>query len=373
MVNDLEEFLESKGAEYAPFNPKRAPKLFQALKLNPTCISIQILGTNGKGSTGRFLALMLRQKGFNVGHFTSPHLLNLTERFWHNGKECSKEVLNQAFLTLNQEILQEASYFEVLTFLAIKLFGDCDYMILEAGLGGEYDSTTTCVKFDLSLFTAISLEHQEFLGETLEEIAQTKLKAMAKKAILGFNPQSVIKIAQNIAKQKHCHLKILKTIPSKIWLYCRKHSYPSYQAENLALAFEGLKTLGYDCDFKSLDALDLQGRMQKIAPNVWVDVAHNLGGAQKIFHQFSQMQLILVYNSFFDKNPKAILGLLKPLVKRVEILNINHKRLIKKEELEQILKSLQIPYCDFKQIQEDEKYLVCGSFSVVAEFLKGFK
>ena len=87
-MNALMEFLDKKGQEYAPFEPKRAPEILALLNLTlPKKLKvIHIIGTNGKGSTGRFLALMLYQKGFNVGHFTSPHLLNFNERFWSTAK-----------------------------------------------------------------------------------------------------------------------------------------------------------------------------------------------------------------------------------------------------------------------------------------------
>ena len=81
-MRDLEVFLESKGAEYASFNPTRAPKLLAklGLKFSKNQSIIQIIGTNGKGSTGRFLALMLKTLGVKVGHFTSPHLLHFRSR-----------------------------------------------------------------------------------------------------------------------------------------------------------------------------------------------------------------------------------------------------------------------------------------------------
>ncbi len=220
----LERFLDEKGLEYAPFDPARAPKILQQLNIVslPTQTIIQVIGTNGKGSTGRFLSLILHKIGFNVGHFSSPHLLSLEERFWKNGANLSREVLNEAFLALDSTAelqLEKASYFEVLTFLALEVFKNCDILVLEAGLGGEFDSTTTCVQAELSLFTSIGLDHQEFLGDTLEKIATTKLKAMSKRAILGFqseNAEEIISIAQEIAKEKNAKLEILKEIPDEI-------------------------------------------------------------------------------------------------------------------------------------------------------------
>ncbi len=390
----LESFLKTKGAEYASFDPQRAPRILEKLQIysNKNQIVIHIIGTNGKGSTGRFLSLMLRELGFSVGHFTSPHLFNLNERFWLNGKLVSENALNEAFASLEFAALKEASYFEVLTFLAKVVFRDCEILVLEAGLGGKFDSTTTCFNANLSLFTSIGFDHEAFLGNTIQEIASTKLKAMAKEAILGFqndNLEEIVKIAKEIATIKKANLEILTKIPQEILDYINKKEYAFFQAQNLSLAYFALEKLQkifankfinfphftLKTLLESLPSLDLKGRMQRVAKNIICDVMHNVDGAKTILKQlqnsdFSQNKTILIYNSYFDKNPKEILRLLKPQIKCVEILNIENPRIIKKENLTRILKELEIPSCDFKEIKENENYLVCGSFSVVAEFLK---
>ncbi|CAM2845767.1 bifunctional folylpolyglutamate synthase/dihydrofolate synthase [Helicobacter burdigaliensis] len=373
---ELEKFLKKKGLEYAPFDKTRASRIYKQLALKTDFKAIHILGTNGKGSTGRFLALMLKELGYKVGHFTSPHLLELGERFWLNGKNASKESLQEAFNALYTPILEEASYFEVLTFLAMVYFKDCDYLVLEAGLGGEFDSTSACVTPILSLFTSIGKDHEEFLGESIEEIASTKLRAMGKEAILGIqNDKAIESIAKEIAKQKGANLEILvrEKIEKSVLEYIKSKHYPPYQAENLSLAFCALKKLGKDFALEKLPPLDLQGRMQKIAPNIYLDVLHNPLGAKKSLEYFSKEKLIIVYNSYLDKKPKEILGILKPIIKRVEILEVFNSRIIDKRELEDILQELNIPYEYFREIKEGEKYLVCGSFSVVGEFLKRYK
>lgn len=401
----LERFLDEKGTEYVPFDPMRAPRILQQLripKLSSQTI-IQVIGTNGKGSTGRFLSLMLHQLGMRVGHFSSPHLLCLSERFWKNGTNLSRETLNEAFLVLDsmsESQLEQASYFEILTFLALSVFSDCDIIVLEAGLGGEFDSTTTCTQAELSLFTSIALDHQEILGETLEKIAITKLNAMSKRAILGFQSEvesesvDVVKrIAKEIASKKKAKLEILDKIPDEISKWILAQNYPNYQAQNLTLAFYGLlalreileqkqsqlkiKDFSLDSLLASLPPLDLQGRMQRLASNIYLDVAHNVNAAQMLVKQlknsdFSQNKCVLVYNSYFDKNPRAVLSEFVPIIKRVEILAVANPRIIAKEKLEKILQELGIEFRDFKMIHQKEKYLVCGSFSVVAEFLAHF-
>ncbi|TLD85394.1 bifunctional folylpolyglutamate synthase/dihydrofolate synthase [Helicobacter sp. MIT 11-5569] len=386
-MRKLEKFLEQKGVEYAPFDPKRAPKLLEQLNLsfNANQIIIQIIGTNGKGSTGRFLALALKALGVNVGHFTSPHLLSLCERFWINGENIAESALEHAFESLDLEILKEASYFEVLTFLAFRVFSACEVVILEAGLGGEYDSTTTCSSPKLTLFTSIGIDHETYLGESIEAIATTKLNAMAKIAVLGIQREKVvISIAQKIVKEKGAHLVQINTIPKEISQFVQAKHYPSYQAQNLALAWQGLLELQQikklpnftlESLLKILPPLDLQGRFQKLLPNVYLDVLHNVDGAKVLLEcdTLNKNKTILIYNSYFDKNPKKILFLLKSKIKRVEIFEVKNPRIIEKSLLEKILEELEIPYCNFCGINQKEQYLVCGSFSVVAKFLKEFQ
>ncbi|MBX7491327.1 bifunctional folylpolyglutamate synthase/dihydrofolate synthase [Helicobacter sp. Faydin-H64] len=393
-MHKLKHFLEQKGAEYAPFDPKRAPRLLKQLKLSfGDKIIVQIIGTNGKGSTGRFLALILKNLGLKVGHFTSPHLLSLCERFWVNGENVAESVLESAFTSLDIEVLKGASYFEVLTFLGFKVFSNCEVVILEAGLGGEYDSTTTCSVPNLTLFTNIGIDHEEFLGKSIKEIATTKLNAMAKVAVLGVQREkSIASIAEKIAKEKNAKLVQIKEISQVILEYIKTHNYPSYQAQNLALAWAGLialsetKRIPYNTDFNldsalksllaTLSPFDLQGRFQILTPNICLDVLHNTDSAMALLEHyvtFSKNKTILIYNSYSDKNPKAILSLLKPIIARVEIFVVENPRMIKKSILEQILQELAIPYCDFVALKKESQYLVCGSFSVVAKFLKDFE
>ncbi len=142
---------------------------------------IHIVGTNGKGSTGRFLAHYLWKKSFKTLHYSSPHILKFNERIWINGKDSLDFELNfaskklQKYLPLN--LLEKLTYFEYTTLLAFVLADNLDYLVLEAGLGGEFDATNVA-KNNLSLITTIDLDHQSFLGNTIEEIAKTKMRSL---------------------------------------------------------------------------------------------------------------------------------------------------------------------------------------------------
>lgn len=244
----LEDFLYSKVAEYAPFDPSRFPILYRRFsshfKFLKHTRTIHVVGTNGKGSTGRFLALMLKSAGFSVAHFTSPHIHSFCERFWRDGSYCSKSELELAHQSiLGTGKFDEASYFEYATLLALWLFRDCDFLVLEAGLGGEYDSTTSITR-ELSLFTPISFDHEELLGTSIEEIAGTKLRSMARRAILGVQEFACVnEIAREIARERGSDLVILELDRGGWFDTCRylDSEYPKlgYASKQLSLCNKG--------------------------------------------------------------------------------------------------------------------------------------
>ncbi|HGZ70783.1 MAG TPA: bifunctional folylpolyglutamate synthase/dihydrofolate synthase, partial [Nitratifractor sp.] len=144
---DFEELLESKPLYYKEFDPQRivdAYRLIESHIKHPK--RVQLIGTNGKGSTGRALAHLAYKSGLSVGHYTSPHILDFKERFWLNGTIASFAELEAAhqklYSLLGRDIAFALSYFEYLTLLAFVLFENCDLQVIEAGLGGEYDATS---------------------------------------------------------------------------------------------------------------------------------------------------------------------------------------------------------------------------------------
>ncbi|WP_170126814.1 Mur ligase family protein [Helicobacter anseris] len=366
--------MDQKGQEYAPFDPKRAIRIYASLKkyLSLSCYKIHILGTNGKGSTGRYLALGLMQNNASVLHFSSPHILDFRERYYKNGNNISQEGLEQAHCFLQQfDFIQDCSYFEYATFLALVLAKDVDYLILEAGLGGEYDSTS-CIECDLSIFTMIGKDHQEFLGKDIKDIAGTKLRAMTQLNFLALQHYNeVVEIAEQIAEQKKVTLikigqwhqekyrDILDTLPE------------NYLRDNLLNALVVLDFLKKQLPQKAYE-LDLRGRFEALSPSITLDVGHNIDGASEVKKALKNQKVNLIYNAYKDKDIREILTILKPNIQKIYILDIKHPRIIDKNLLCMILESLKIEYEDFKTIDTQKKYLVFGSFSVIEEFLKRY-
>ncbi|WP_288545653.1 Mur ligase family protein [uncultured Helicobacter sp.] len=372
---DLDSYLKSKGNEYAPFCPDRAKNIYNKLKIHlqlPRTI-IHIIGTNGKGSTGRFITLGLEQHNCKVLHFTSPHLFDFNERFYKNGSCVSDTQLEQAHAFLQQfDYIQEASYFEYATFLAFMLACDCEFLVLEAGLGGEFDSTNV-VDSTLSVFTPISYDHQEILGESIQEIASTKLRAMSKCNVIA--PQcfeEVNHIARTIAKERNASLVFVseKINDNNLLKYAQKHHLAPFLTQNLNVAKHTLALLDKEIDFDRLSGFNLLARAWQLEPNILVDVGHNEACAREILKIIGKKQVNLVYNSFFQKDVVKILQILKPIIKKLLILDVVNDRILPKDQLIAICRELEIDWSDFRGVDADSEYVVFGSFSVVKEFLE---
>ena len=384
-LNEVEIYMRQKGIEYRTIDKSRAGRIYTELKTHiaPPKRVIQVLGTNGKGSTGRFIAQILAQSGFKILHFTSPHIFSFNERFYDNDGIVSDENLTKAHRFLQKfAFVNECSYFEYATFLALVLAQDADFAILEAGVGGELDSTSVVAR-DLCVFSIIDYDHTDILGDSIDAIATTKLNAvfcpnLVPKMVLGAQKYEIVqKIAKDIAKAHSVEIFMVDSCESNaIQNYIKKHRLAPFLAQNLALALKATQIFGINANLDSLPKLDLHGRFEQIAPNITIDVGHNENAALAIKQNLGDKKIILVYNSYFQKNIVKILGILKDNILRVEILKVaNNPRIIEQKELESILETLEISHTNFKgadSLDSSENYLVFGSFSVVEAFMNDF-
>lgn len=370
----LEEFLQSKGAEYAPFDPNRAKTIYKHLSphLKHSSKNIHIVGTNGKGSTGRFITLGLLQAGYKVLHFTSPHLFKFNERFYKNGHIVDDETLEKAHQFLQGfDFIDQCSYFEYATFLACVFAQGVDFFIIEAGLGGEYDSTS-CIERDISVFTSIGMDHQEILGNSIEEIAKTKLNSMTHTAFLACQSFPIVKdLAHQIAYKKNT--KLYEISPTKQGaIYSKKYSLPNFLRDNFDTAINILNYFNIHLEIQSFPPLNLIGRCQKFSPNVTLDVGHNQDAAKQLVEFFNHKKVILVYNTYRQKDVRSILETLRSIVKKILIIEVKNERIIEIYKLKSIIKDLGVDFEIFNPLMmnENEEYLVFGSFSVIKQFLE---
>ena len=378
----LEEFLRHKPLFYAEIDYTRMPKVWKSIQSHFVLPKIiHLVGTNGKGSTGRFLSHALYKKGFKVGHYSSPHILKFNERIWLDGEDVSDARLEEAhiklYLYLSESFRDSLSYFEYTTLLAMLVYEGCDYVVFEAGLGGEYDATAV---FDnlLTLVTPIDMDHIDFLGEDISTIARTKLNAIQTFAILAKQPQKeVYQVAQKLAISKGVEIfRVAQFFTQEEVLgmetFIKSKRFPLFLANNLMLAMSAMKYLGLELNLDDLKDIVLFGRCQKISAHVTLDVGHNALAAKALLSHFQDQKVHLIFNSFADKNYEETLQILKPAIQIIEIIPILNERIEKIDNLTKVIEKLEIPYKMFDGVQEEIDYLVFGSFTVVETFLKKY-
>lgn len=310
---------------------------------------VHVAGTNGKGSVTLIIASVLQQAGYRVGRFISPHIHSYRERFSVNGKEIDESVL-KAYLYKIKKILAAiqtpafhgVTEFELLTAVAFEYFKDehVDMAVIETGLGGTYDSTNIVSPL-LSVITGVDYDHQAYLGNTLQEIAQNKAGII--KPGIPVVVGEMDKAAHQVIEERAISLKsMLQPVSTCRVERCNSPSLNGqivnitgkgielkgitfsllgdFQLKNLAVAVTALMELkeqGYDITDASIaqgiTGLKHPGRMELISrkPPVMLDVAHNLQAAKALNESLKKIfpgrQRILVCGILDDKDSTSIL------------------------------------------------------------------
>jgi dihydrofolate synthase/folylpolyglutamate synthase len=405
------DFLDEKPLYYKTFDPERIRRAYDRIReriAHPPVI--HIVGTNGKGSTGRMIAHLARASGtedgrwrmedeggacshstFNtqhsklsVGHYSSPHILRFNERIWIDGEEISDGALEEGhrrlYALLGAECAGELSYFEYTTLLALLLFESCDLVVLEAGLGGEYDATGVAENRILTVVTPIGMDHREFLGESVEAIAATKLRSVPEggRALLAPQPHpEVYRVAEEILAERKARLYRMDDIslnaqPSTLDTLFEEKPWPPFLRENARTALRALDLAGISADPEALRSLELFGRYYPLRENIRLDVGHNPLAARALA-EVLEPGTVLIYNALADKEYAEVLSILAPKLKRVELIPIETERAAPMEALQRVLEELELPWSCFDgQLFSHERYLVFGSFYTVEAFLRAF-
>lgn len=371
---NLKEFLDYKTMYYDKIDFSTIEKSFNIIEKELKLpYIIHIVGTNGKGTTGRFLSTYLNKIGKDVVHYSSPHINRFNERIWINGEYISDELLEtthkkvQNLLTL--DLLEKLTYFEYTTLLAFYVSNKKEYLVLEAGLGGEFDATNVAFN-NLSLITTIDLDHQSFLGNTIKDISLTKMRSVDNTMIVGAQiNEEVYTWAKEISNSKQVKLLTLDDFKTDISTLSKL--FPTYLQKNLLLAISALKYLDIDVDLSLFKDMKFEGRCQKYKKNITLDVGHNPLAAKSLYEVFEGKKVNLIYNSYADKDYEKVLETLNPIIKKLYILPVNDKRMVKEADLINVCKKFNIITEKFNnKTLEDEEYLVFGSFLVVENFLK---
>ena len=288
--------------------------------------SVHIAGTNGKGSTSHMLASIFQEAGYKTGLYTSPHLQDFRERIMINGELISKDSVIE-FVTKNKTFFEthQLSFFEMTVGLAYDYFREekVDIAIIEVGLGGRLDSTNV-IHPEVSVITNIGLDHTQFLGNTLEEIAFEKAGIL--------KPNTPVVIGETLPETKLVFQKTTKNNNCPITFVEEENvaEYPTdllgeYQKRNCKTAVKTVAILrekGWDISDEALkngllnivSNTGLLGRWQVLQqnPKVICDTAHNSEGLVLVLDQLrkeSFAKLHIVLGVVDDKNLNKILPL----------------------------------------------------------------
>lgn len=292
--------------------------------------SIHVAGTNGKGSCSHTLAAILQEAGYRVGLYTSPHLVDFRERIRINGQPISEEYVVR-FVAQERAFFEPLypSFFELTTAMAFRYFADeqVEVAIIEVGLGGRLDCTNI-IHPDLSIITNISLDHTQFLGDTLAKIAAEKAGIIKEKTpvVIGENTSETKPIFLQRAQEMHAPIFFAEESLQDNYpeLICElKGLCQQKNTRTILTAIELLKNRGYSLSEQAIrsgfahvcELTGLMGRWQKLqdSPILLCDTGHNVGGMSYIVEQlkaYSHQQLHMIIGMVDDKDIEGILKLL---------------------------------------------------------------
>jgi dihydrofolate synthase/folylpolyglutamate synthase len=339
--------------------------------------TILVGGTNGKGSVASMIAAILRQGGFRVGLYTSPHLVDVRERITINGAMITPEAFADVVAVVRSANAPGLTYFECLTAAAFLHFQRqrVDLAVLEVGMGGRLDATNVAAPL-LSVITNITLEHTQYLGHCLRDIAMEKAGIIREKGVcLTSASQPVVRqTLRNRCRDLGATLlelgrdfklrrgneKTFSIIGAQIKMEGLKTALPgSHQERNAALAVAAVEVLSH-CGYyvaerdvrKGLSNVRWPGRLEVVAtnPTVILDGAHNPAAisvlCNALKHHFPRRKLIVIFGVLQDKNYRVMIKKLAPLTDILILTTPDTERAVMPEDL----KTLADDYCSQTEV-----------------------
>lgn len=385
---------------------------------------IHVAGTNGKGSTATYLASVLRQAGFKTGLYTSPHLVRFNERINIDGQDISDDDVVNAYEAVSAVDIgrRRATFFEIATAMAFYHFAreKVEWAVIETGMGGRFDATNI-VRPEACVITNLSIEHTDYLGSTIKDLAREKggIIKPGVPVVTAVSQPSGLAVLQDLAKERQAplfrfkkHFSIRKNPNRATYTFQGIHQAfqeivkplpGAHQRENLSLALAALELVferfkGKDPRYaltqevveKGLARANWPGRLERIMekPLVILDGAHNLKAAQVLGTYLAQTvkdkKLTLVLGILDDKPHEEMMAHLVPHAHRVIITQAKIDRSIETPVLAASAKkffkgeTLVIP--DVKEAvshaistsSEDDAVCIAGSLYVAGEAKEKF-
>lgn len=381
---------------------------------------VHVAGSNGKGSVCAMVHSALLQSGKKCGLFISPHLVTITERFQINGKNCEDDQFVRAFdkvyttiLKMVEEGLPHPTFFEMIFAIGMVIFEEegVEVAVIETGVGGRLDTTNIIAKPLVCVITSISLEHTEYLGDTLEKIAREKAGIIKDGVPVVFDAKHKEVADVIFAQAKERKAPAYPIYPGDIMVLERKrneivisfdlngHKQPihvpfvaDYQIENATLAMQACEILvelgyfTYEQAREGIATTKWPGRMQPIGENVYIDGAHNVDGITRFVDSVEKMgqgKKRLLFAMVKEKDYRECIHILCSRLNFTQIVvtQIEGTRMLPasevaalfrtegKEQIE-VVESIEEAYRRITSNQEDEIVFCAGSLYLVGELLK---
>ena len=370
---------------------------------------VHIAGTNGKGSTSTMISNMLIANGCKTGLFTSPYVIDFCERIQINGENVNKTLFAECVTEVREKIEElnkkdvVITEFEAITVSAFLCFlkAECEYVVLEVGLGGRFDATNVIKKPEAVVITSISLDHIAILGDTIEKIAFEKCGIIKRgtRVITSLNQTiDAFNVIRKISEDKGARLILTNPKSVKITadsIFGTEFDYSgshyktrltgNHQIENTVNAIECAKVLGINDNAiaQGIAKTTMLARMEIIGENPLVirDGGHNEGCANALYDflkKYNVQNINMLIGLMADKDVEGYVGKIAPLCKSVVTVTPSNPRALNGEMLKEIAEK----YCEYTQFinnpkdgykyilsntKKDETILVCGSFYMMSD------
>ena len=366
---------------------------------------IHITGTNGKGSTSTIIETVLLEAGYSVGKYTSPHILKFNERIRANGKDISDEEIALTYEKVKNAIKNigiTPTFFEVTTAMMFLYFAEkkVQYAVLEVGMGGRFDATNVA-DGDIAVITNVSLDHTEYLGKTIYDIAFEKAGIIKEKSfvVVGDSDKEFLKAVSEKKKtfinteDKYKDVRYnlnFKNFMTEIYINEKKFNlslFGDYQVKNFLCAYEALKHLRISDEIieKAVSKVVWQCRFERFSQNplTILEGAHNIDGIlnlKKILtHEYKSDEIVMIVSILKDKKVKEMLEVCESFSDKIILTSLsdNPRGLSGEKLLEYTDKSSVFSVEDdikkaYETAEKSNRRIiaVCGSFYTCERFKK---